>query len=637
MSDVYDYHLAIYSKLIRGHNPDGPVRPGVEARLVGSTPTLPDQYQDLCTTSLFFPENPPVTQIDPRIMQGGAFVYIPVFLRGEHLGVFARIEARPERGKGKGGRSFTHSAILIVREKWEPGLITWAARMLFSTDYGGRNWGLPIYEHQEQPRYLSPPVLGRGNWSQSVRKTSLLPAVNLSESSRVRLAHPRAHPDEGRQLNQLDFADWLVSRLDDSDHATQGRFLSFASGISKDIKGPGESGFFIALDTRDRDDVGTGYPLGFRDPNPAAFIFSKDRVNRPSDVHIPNWRTMKSRSAKESRLRDDTITDRNFWPEQIAMARAETPRQPAAEDTADLELEFRQTSRTLSPAADIRSVPQPRHEPAGISEAETVVEGRSAQDIRDTETDRNVVSIVGSAPRETAGEIDEDHEVPYHNEWEEDPIEWPHLLKYEDHPDEYIHPVSRDMLDWCKQAFGQLVARLELIADAPFDQFPDDDHANRIIVNAFGELFEFIVNFSAAGRDPNELRDDIKILFRHAELTNLGIGEGAMNGVICHMLRYILQIIDVNEIMHEVDRINRRERELAKYNQFSRGVQIRIDIPNEAAIRNFFGWLSDHQLNIVDPVKYNIGTEAWWTHGLKPYFVEQVAKLQETLKAFPFR
>ena len=124
MGGKYQYHLAIYSKLIRGHSPDGPVRPGGEARLVGSTPELPEYYARLCTPTTFFPETPPITRIDLGLLPGGAFVYAPFYHpKHKHFGIFARIEARPEKGIGKGGRSFTHSAYLIVRERWEPSLI----------------------------------------------------------------------------------------------------------------------------------------------------------------------------------------------------------------------------------------------------------------------------------------------------------------------------------------------------------------------------------------------------------------------------------------------------------------------------------------------------------------------------------
>lgn len=643
----YSYHLGIYSKLIRGRTSSGPIKPGVEAKLVGATRDFPDKYEQLCTTSLFFPENPPVTKMDARCMEGGAFVYAPVFLGGEHLSVFGRIEARPERGKGQGGRKFVHSATLIVRDKWEPGLIKWAARMLFTDQYGEHCWGDAIYEAQEGRMSLAPPPLSRYSFPDEPRKERNLKGLDdLAEISRIRLPAPDRENDSEQVPGQVDVADWLAEELehsgfgdaDGTSFAVQGRFLSFACGISDDINGPGNGGFFISLDTRKTEVIVKEAPLAFNDMRPPFYAAPNSGLRNPI---IPPWRHLRPFDSKRDKPSSDTLSfEKNYWPDQLL----------------DFQVSHRNDAGNAEEVTTATSVPAvaeqadlPQHDaPRQLDNRAAFMEepGFFDQFVADANEElhsdaQNTLASYPDAIEPEPIEIDgPDHitpsetapyhdEAPYDDHSYNDEIDWPILLKYEELPSNLIYPVSREMLDEIGRGFSQLCKRLALIEEQPFDFYPSDDPIDRIIIGKFRQLIELLVDFSAAGRDPNTLRGDLEQLFKHPSLPGIGVQTEDGSSLLRQLFIWYVTNVGEENLLAGVDEMGRRERNLAAYQSKRDGRNIQVDIPNIDAVRRFLSWLKDAAIfNPVDPV-YNEMRATWWELALMDYFVELHASSRE--------
>ncbi|MCB9930767.1 MAG: hypothetical protein H6844_15300 [Alphaproteobacteria bacterium] len=156
-------HLLVTGKLIRGHNPDGPIRPGTEHRVTGMSSGFPLWLQSHCTPESFFKLWGGVTAVDAGRFDGGAFVYRPLRTRRDgrvkYYGLFARIQARSEGGKGQPGRRYTHCAALVVEDDWRPETIAWAARLLFAKWPDEGCLGDPNTERQADRLELKLPAL----------------------------------------------------------------------------------------------------------------------------------------------------------------------------------------------------------------------------------------------------------------------------------------------------------------------------------------------------------------------------------------------------------------------------------------------------------------------------------------------
>lgn len=254
MSDHYTYHVAIYSKLISGYDPMGPIKRGSEARVNGMTAGFPPELFPHCIPSNYFAGAPLITDIDPEIINGGAFVYAPIKVSGTHYSVFARMQARSEEGEGEPGRKYTHCALIFVQDKWEPGLIQWAAEMLFTTRHENRCWGSPVAEFDEERENLPVPPLKTG-----IR-------VNLPDGGAL-AGTDEAQPPltlRGRLQTAVDGIDLdvhpyvlLGAQLGETfysyDYSVSGRWLSIGLGIGSGVKGAGKKDFFARLDMRDQD------------------------------------------------------------------------------------------------------------------------------------------------------------------------------------------------------------------------------------------------------------------------------------------------------------------------------------------------------------------------------------------------
>ena len=640
----YRYHLGVYSKLIRGHTPDGPIRPGVEAKLVAHTRDFPENFQQLCTTSLFFPEDPPITKIDARCMTGGAFVYAPVYLDGKHLSVFSRIEARAERGKGQGGRKFTHCATLIIEDKWEPALIRWAARMLFTSQYGERCWGEAIYENQQDRKALPVPDLTRYSFpDEEQNERQLKDLDDLVHISRIGLPTPSIEGDSPDTPGQVDVADWLANELEEAvfpdserienSFAVQGRFLSFASGISHEINGPGDGGFFISLDTRQHDEIVKEAPLAFNDLQPPSY---PRPLNQTRSAAIVPWRHLKPEGQIRHRHGPNTITQENFWPEQLPpqyahQPTAETTRQPVQQAVDPVQ---RQSDAVSSnEPEEIEAYLQDfaadagRHEnifaPSASEQPTSMHEGRSEFVAQEPSEPANVglsIDVIRSAVQPV---LEQDRAA----EMSIDDIEWPSLLKYKDYPFEAIYPVSRERFDHIALCFRQIYKRMAVIDDAPFDVYPSHPETDRLLANSFRELLELLLDFAASGTDPNILRDDLTELFHHPSLPKLGIVTDNGASILHTIFVLFLDAEDTSKLAHIVNEIARRERSLADYFSSREHQKIEVDVPNMVAVKQFFTWLKQAvELDENNPLCSRM-IPVWWDRGLKTYFatVERVS------------
>ena len=621
----YRYHLGIYSKLIRGNTPDGPIKPGVEAKLIGHTVGFPEKYQQLCTTSLFFPENPPITKIDARCMKGGAFVYAPVFLEDKHLSVFSRIEARPERGKGQGGRKFTHCAALIVEDKWEPGLIQWAARMLFTKQYGGQCWGDAIYENKTDSKALDTPPLSRGslpNSDYNYKYRNLKGLEDLAQISKIGLPAPALEEDRDEVPGQVDVADWLAVEMEDSGgetnqpgFAVQGRFLSFASGTSDDINGPGDGGFFISLDTRKQEDIAMNAPLSFNDAEPPYYV--KSNIDTKSAFIVP-WRRLKGYDQRLHGRVPNTLSTDNFWPDQISDIPTQSDPIPTRvrpePEMHRMDVGAPQGQVVVSEGYRdlVEGVRKEIGEQGGFQEASPTQEYQPsvAEPVRASPIAPIVAENARRAPQ-----------FKYD-------FEWPKLLKYKDHPAHDIYPVSRDMFEEIAWLFDQLCKRLSLIDEAPFDQYPSNEKIDGFLALSFRQLLELVIDFSASGSDPNALREDLVMLFSHASLPGIGVDTSRGSSLLRQMFVIVLDKVGHAELVSTVSEIARRERKLADYYSAREGQKIQVDVPNEGDVSRFFNWLLEPvEFDADDPV-FEEMQDVWWDAGLSQYFedLEPISK-----------
>lgn len=254
MSDQYTYHVAIYSKLISGYDPMGPIKRGSEARVNGMTADFPVALFRHCEPSNYFAGAPLITDIDPQIINGGAFVYMPIKVEGTHYSVFARMQARSEGGEGRPGRKYTHCALIFVQDKWEPGLIQWAAEMLFSTRHEDRCWGNPVAEFDEDREKLPVPPLKTGidfdlpEHGALAGNDESLPPLTLRGRFQTAVdgIELKVHPyvAVGAQLGVT---------FNNYDYSVAGRWLSIGMGIGAGVKGAGKKGLFVHLDMREQD------------------------------------------------------------------------------------------------------------------------------------------------------------------------------------------------------------------------------------------------------------------------------------------------------------------------------------------------------------------------------------------------
>lgn len=332
----YDYHLGVFSKLLRGWKSTNPIKPGTEARIVSRSRNWGpggneggNQLDLLCDPVSYFDGSPEVLSMDARLLRGGTFLYRP-FVRGDgsrHHSVFARIEARSEGGEGQPGRRYTHCAALIVDDHWEPGLIPWAATMLFDPDWSdeeGFAYGAPIPENHKTRFERALPDLCRDALSE-FEGPSELSDWPLGMRSGDGLTLQAALPDTADLAHpQLALARRLATVLRERDLAVHGRWLSFAFGIASNVDGPGV-GYTIRLDDRSPDDPPRGVQIPFSDSDPplpvetdlirdasaqlsASAVYSVRRLPRPPRAEASGQ--------KPGMAKARFFTTKQLWPDQ---------------------------------------------------------------------------------------------------------------------------------------------------------------------------------------------------------------------------------------------------------------------------------------------------------------------------------
>lgn len=327
---IYDYHLAVYSKLLRGRTSKGPITQGAEARIISHDKNFRDELQRLVDPQSFFKETPSLMSMDARQMPGGVFLYRP-FMKGDgsHYSVFGRLQARSEKGADTPGRNFTHFAALIVEDKWEPGLISWAARCLFEIEYDDdgqkltphrtdKEWyglGEPVSEFLETRKSRTIPRLFRENLQVHTDAPHHVPGWPLRRLDGTRYQLRDALPDSSDDpAPQIAFADALAANLVEWDLAVHGRWLPFVFGCSHSVDVSG-AGYAIRLD-----DGEPRQPVELRwcDSNPPLV---KPRVRADARETVQSIYPIDGLSlhpARGSASSHDKprLSSANFWPDQ---------------------------------------------------------------------------------------------------------------------------------------------------------------------------------------------------------------------------------------------------------------------------------------------------------------------------------
>lgn len=203
-AQFYNLHLYVYGKLIQGHNPRGPIKLGADHRMTGRSAGLPQDLQAFCAPERFFRGWQGPGSVDARLHPGGCMVYRPVYRNRHHYGLFARIQGRSEAGENMPGRSYTHCAVVVVEDRWEPWLVPSVARLLFDEE-GDGCLGLPNYEGQRDRLDLHIEPLSRAVVKEAAATASAHPLVSLSKT--------------------------LALRLSEADLNLHGRWLPFALGV----------------------------------------------------------------------------------------------------------------------------------------------------------------------------------------------------------------------------------------------------------------------------------------------------------------------------------------------------------------------------------------------------------------------
>ncbi len=253
-SGAFKTHLLVYGKLIRGGSQDGPIRLGTEHRVTGKSAEFPDGLQQHCAPETFFKGWGGVTAVDAGLIDGGAFVYRPLRLRlgteTKFFGLFARIEARSEGGKGKPGRRYTHCAVLAVEDEWRPEMIPIAASFLFEHLPDGRCYGSPNAERDQDRLAMELPRIVE----EDLPGLPEPPGLNWRAESVEDMASPftMRHYCQSR-LHQTDIVAEslaIAAYLQTNELSQAGRWLSFGLGVRSSAIGVAD-GFALIGDDRE--------------------------------------------------------------------------------------------------------------------------------------------------------------------------------------------------------------------------------------------------------------------------------------------------------------------------------------------------------------------------------------------------
>ena len=580
MSDQYTYHVAIYSKLIAGYDPMGPIKRGSEARVNGMTADFPVALFRHCEPTNYFASEPLITNIDPQIIAGGAFVYAPIKVEGTHYSVFARMQARSEGGEGKPGRKYTHCALIFVQDKWEPGLIQWAAEMLFTTRHENRCWGNPVAEFQEDREKLMVPPLKMGisvdlpDGGALACDDTTVPPLTL----RGRLQNALKGTDDvvhpyvslGAQLGEV-FCNY--------DCMVAGRWFSIGMGIGANAKGAGKKGFFVHLDMREQDGLSDVTLPGFDDFNAAKIFVPISAAGQSpmidwAELHGPN----RTGDRYEFLLSDDMLSD--------------------------LQLKYIYESRM-----EDTLVPQAAEPGQELAEA--------SADFQHGQHDRHHGAAMPFALR--------------------DPIHWPELhiaapaylseqsdAEYDDTAYDRVFDPYR--IGLIRPALHQIVMRCQILdSDAGYgrlDLTPDYDR----LKEGVRALVEFTCSYMVLA-NPDDLREIMEDLLTHPPIDSLGLPHASRGGLLQHLYTRVIEEIGSSKIADWMDDKyryeSRRAPDLRRKGLLAGSYNVHKTERRQVAA--FFDWLedagthevsSDYDLNALERLTHDVADDIAQRWGL---------------------
>ena len=504
---AYAYHLAIYSKLVRGSNPDGPIKQGVEARINHRSEGFPAHLVELCNPGAFFRDAPMVTSIDPRLTQGGTFSYRPTYVKGRHYGMFARIEARSEEGSARAGRRFTHCAVLFVEDRWEPGLIPWAAQMLFTTRHANCCWGGAVTERDDLRQSLHMPDISHPLDTGRPGPGGRLLDLGVTDAERFRVRGPM--PDTKGTMPYCDMGHEIATFLQDSDLKVQGRWLSFALGVGATVEGHGRGYFFRADHRPSEATLPAPVTLNFSDSTPPVVTgeFANDIFN--SSGALVDWSTLAQPNSRGVQ-RKTFFEPRNLWPDQECNL---VPR---------LEL----SSPVGGIAENAQGFPEAEALTLDPSEA-AIVKMMTSQDGR-SPTARQSAATPPPAQRDRLRSLFVATVEPPD---EPIPFEVPLYLDKRTETTGAIFTMDdvfdANRLAAIRPALEQMLSRIKILDPAAgfgtFHPTPDDER----FIGAFADLASYVIAFGALG-DLALISQTVQELLEHGPVRVMGIAEGGL-------------------------------------------------------------------------------------------------------------
>ncbi len=549
MAGTYKYHLGIYSKLIAGYDPAGPIERGSEARVNGMTAGFPVELFAHCRPTLFFAGAPLITDIDTSTVPGGAFVYSPIQVNEKHYSVFGRVQARSETGEGKPGRKYTHCAMLFVEDKWEPGLIQWAAEMLFTKKHGDRCWGDPVTEYDELRETLPVPLL-EDEIIMETPTTKIHAVQNSSGELEVAVrgslgaAHEglddltHCYPALGTVLGEMFF---------DHDLSVAGRWMSLAIGIGQGVKGVGKKDFFVRFDIRD-DHSMNHIPLPpFDDYNPPKIFQPVSTAGQPVNVDWAELVGPQRTGPRYISLLSDLMLS-NFQREYVE---AGEPSKPEVQD-AD--------PHQISPANLFEDATSDAHDSFEFTE-----------------------------------------QRPYHAQ---DVAQWPELdlasppfilepeAQWRDTSYEAVFDKNR--LITIRPALRQIINRCHVLdPDHGYDRLSLDADKDQITL-AIIALLDFTCCYMVLA-DPEGLKPVMEDLFEHENIGPLGIGHASRGGLLQHLYSRAINTMGRNRLASWMGVKSRAEGQLLIQNRASGylGATHTIYRCDTSRVNAFFDWLLD--------------------------------------------
>lgn len=610
----YEYHLAVFSKLLRGRSTKGPIKPGTESRIVSLSTSFPEHMMRLCDPNIFFANKPGVMEIDGRLLEGGAFLYRPIALRpkgSDHFknySVFGRIEARSEDGEGKPGRKFTHCAVLIVQDKWQPELIPWAADLLFAaTDADGDVWGDAVYEHKENRRDRALPDLFRDQLGIELREVDGWPLRQLDD----RTFDARATcPCELGRSPQVKLACHFAKNLHEWDMSVQGRWLSFAFGVTNSVEAH-HPGFFARLDERSSEVKSQPIALNFDDRAPLFAVpdyAAKGLDPRASNLALGiNW--LRGNLGESHSPKTDLISSKNFWPDQETSGYKSQLFEHLTEERAhDDLLEFRPPSTQLpihaQEEANITKTAAPSLPRATKNNIIKIAVPDLTAKIDSLRDESNKIRTqIEAEPAVPTLLQDQNAFAPEasftHEPLLVDEFDFPLLINV-DH--EWVN--DQEILNEVISGMRQLIGHIRLIDPPYFRNFQANDKICDDIAANFASIVAMMAIFSIA-KNPTALLPSLEKLFWHEAIPNLGDRPLALGGVISSIVRTtITDEVGAPELAVWIDRQARIERDMNLTNIRSGGID---RMPGESNSRAFRDLLQSLELaeETIDDIDFD--------------------------------